>query len=497
MVNIRWICCLAVLIAGAGARGADKPNVLFIAVDDLRPMLGCYGDRTVLSPNIDKLAASGVRFDRAYCQFALCNPSRASLLSGRRPTTLKIHTLAQFVRDKAPDVVTLPQMFKEQGYQSLGYGKIFHITNGNHEDDLSWSRPAWHSKKDDAAKDPAAKPAAAPKKAKAGAAKDGADHSDDEPAESPDVADNALLDGQIADRAVEALRNAGRDKSQPFFLAVGFHKPHMPFVAPKKYWDLYRADQFQMPASGSHPKGAPDFAGNDASELRRYKGIPATGPAVTAEKAIRLIHGYHACVSYTDAQVGRVLDALDANGLKDNTIVVLWGDHGYHLGEQGTWNKRTNWELATRVPLIIRKPGPQPARRESKALVELLDLYPTLAELCGLKAPDKLEGTSLVPLLANPDQPWKEAVFSNYVKKVPELGDGNVTGIAMRTANHRWVRWSGGPLKEPVHELYDHTADPQETVNIAGTEAGQRVIAQLAEKWSKGGYAAFGPPKSR
>jgi len=494
---MRWfrlICSLVVWISAAWVRAGDKPNVLFIGVDDLRPLLGCYGDKTVLSPNIDKLAASGIRFDRAYCQFALCNPSRASLLSGRRPTTLKIHTLAQFLRDKAPDVVTLPQMFKEQGYQSLGFGKIFHITNGNHEDDQSWSRPAWHSKKDDAAKAPAAKPPAAPKKAVG--AKEAADHSDDEPAEAPDVADNALLDGQIADRVIETLKHAGRNQGQPFFLAVGFHKPHMPFVAPKKYWDLYRADQFRMPANGSHPNGAPAFAGNDASELRRYKGIPATGPAVSAEKAIRLILGFHACVSYTDAQVGRVLEALDASGLRDNTIVVLWGDHGYHLGEQGTWNKRTNWEIATRVPLIIRKPGSQPARQESKALVELVDLYPTLADLCGLKAPDKLEGTSLAPLLANPDRPWKEAAFSNYVKKIPELGEGTVTGIATRTATHRWVRWSGGPLKEPVDELYDHTADPQETVNIAGTEAGRLVIAKMAEKWSKGGYAAFGPPKS-
>ncbi len=495
MATSRLICLVAVLVMASTVRAAEKANVLFIAVDDLRPLLGCYGDKTISSPNIDKLAAGGMRFDRAYCQFALCNPSRASLLSGRRPTTLKIHTLAQFVRDKAPDVVTLPQMFKEQGYQSLGYGKIFHITNGNHEDDQSWSRPAWHSRKDDGAKGASTKPPAAPKKA--GVAKDAADHSDDEPAEAPDVVDNALLDGQIADRAVEVLRNAGRDRSRPFFLAVGFHKPHMPFMAPKKYWDLYRADQFRTPANSSSPQGAPDFAGNDASELRRYKGIPASGPAVTPEKAIRLIHGYHACVSYTDAQVGRVLEALDGSGLRDNTIVVLWGDHGYHLGEQGTWNKRTNWEMATRVPLIIRAPGPRPARGESKALVELVDLYPTLAELCGLKAPDKLEGTSLVPLLADPDRPWKEAVFSNYVKKVPELGEGNVTGIATRTATHRWVRWSGGPLREPVHELYDHTTDPQETVNIAGTEAGQRVIGQLTEKWSKGGYAAFGPPQSR
>ena len=495
MRNLWLLSFLAVWAPAGWSRAGDKPNVLFIGVDDLRPVLGCYGDKTVLSPHIDKLAASGVRFDRAYCQFALCNPSRASLLSGRRPTTLKIHTLAQFVRDKAPDVVTLPQMFKEQGYEALSFGKIFHTTNGNHEDTQSWSRPAWHSMKDDKVKAPAGNPPAVPKKV--GPAKDGADHSDDEPTESPEVADNALLDGQIADKVVEALRQGALNKSQPFFMAVGFHKPHMPFVAPKKYWDLYRPEQFRLPANGSHPKDAPDFAGNDASELRRYKGIPATGPAVSAEKAVRLIHGYHACVSYTDAQVGRVLQALDANGLRDNTIVVLWGDHGYHLGEQGTWNKRTNWEVATRVPLIIRKPGAPPARGDSKALVELVDLYPTLAELCGLKAPDKLEGTSLAPLLANPDQPWKEAAFSNYVKKIPELGEGNVTGIATRTATHRWVRWSGGPLKEPVDELYDHTNDPQETVNIAGTEAGRRVIAQLSEKWSKGGYAAFGPPMGR
>ena len=454
---------------------AGRPlNVLFLVVDDLRPILGCYGDERVKSPRIDALAAEGLRFDRAYCQYALCNPSRASLLAGRRPETLRIFTLAKFVRDGHPDLVTLPEHFKAHGYEARSYGKIFHVTNGNHDDLQSWSRPPWPARKQPAT-------AAPPRGTEAGppssaAASSTADHSDEDFADSPDVSDDTLLDGRIAAEAVGALREL---QDRPFFLAVGFHKPHLPFVAPRRYWDLYDRSEFPPPADDGLPRDAPAFASNDSSELRRYKGVPPSGPPVSAAEASRLIHGYHACVSCTDAQVGRVLDELRRLGLDGSTVVVLFGDHGYHLAEKGTWTKRTAWELATRVPLVIRAPGRSAAGGATDALVELLDVYPTLVDLCGLPQPAGLEGRSLVPLLEEPDADWPHVARSIITRKVPELGAGTITGRAVRTDRYRWVEWTGGPLAEPVHELYDHETDPLETVNLAASADGLLVIAAL------------------
>jgi iduronate 2-sulfatase len=476
--SCRCLATALVLLAaalGPAALAADtaaRPlNVVFIVVDDLRPMLGCYGDTRVKSPRIDELATAGMRFDRAYCQYALCNPSRSSLLAGRRPESLEIFTLAKFVRDGHPDVVTLPEHFKAHGYETRSYGKIFHVTNGNHDDPQSWSRPPW----------PVRKPAAGSTEGRSDEATPArsvtADHSDDDAAESPDVADDDLLDGRIAAEAVAAL---GELADRPFFLAVGFHKPHLPFIAPKRYWDLYDRGEFSLPANDTPPRDAPDFASNDSSELRRYKNVPPDGPPVSPEEAARLIHGYHACVSCTDAQVGRVLDELERLGLADDTVVVLFGDHGYHLAEQGTWTKRTAWELATRVPLVIRLPSRLGgATGGTNGLVELLDLYPTLVELCGLPSPPGLEGRSLTPLLRDPTAAWPHVARSIITRKVPALGKGTITGRGIRTPRYRWVEWTGGPLAEPVQELYDHETDPQETANIAATPAGQQVIAEL------------------
>jgi arylsulfatase A-like enzyme len=457
------------------APGADprRPNVLFIAIDDLRPQLGCYGNQLVRSPNIDALAARGLRFNRAYCQLALCNPSRASLLSGRRPESLRIFDLKTFVRDAAPDVVTLPELFKKNGYRTLSFGKIFHTGNGNHDDPTSWSekpfKPKWAS-----TTQPAPKVA------------EGEDPNESQlPWEAVNTPEDALPDGQIARAAIAALR-ASRGK--PFFIGVGFHKPHLPFVAPRKYFDLYNPGDFQLPPNRTHPKGAPEFATNDASELRRYLGMPDEGPIPDAE-ARKLIHAYHACVSYTDGQVGKVLKALDDAKLRDNTIVVLLGDHGYHLGEQGTWNKRTNWEIATRVPLIVATPKQPTAGQQTKALVELVDLYPTLAELCGLPVPEKLEGSSFVPLLSNPNRAWKSAAFSVYQKKVE--GMGLTLGRAMRTDRYRFIEWSSPDREKVVHELYDHLNDPQETTNLANRQENSILIGELTQQLLEGWTSAL------
>lgn len=466
-LSIDMIVTAVVVACMAGSGGAAEPrlNVLFIAVDDLRPTLGCYGDAIVQSPCIDAFAATATRFDRAYCQFALCNPSRASILAGRRPETLGVFTLAKFVRDGNPDVVTLPEHFKNHGYETRSYGKIFHVTNGNHGDDASWSVPAWPEKKRVVATpgDPNAP------------VDETADHSDDDPAVVVEGPVDDLADVKIADKAVAALREL---EGRRFFLAVGFHKPHLPFVAPKADWDRYDPATLRLPANSALPSGAPAFASNDAAELRRYKGIPKVGPPVSDAQARHLIHGYHACVSYVDAQLGRVLAELDRAGLADSTVVVLWGDHGYHLGEQGTWTKRTTWEMATRVPLLIRCPGRGTAGAAAGSIVELLDIYPTLVDICGLPMPPKLEGRSLAPVLDAPNRDWPHVARSLIAKQSPELG-GAIKGRAIRTPRYRWVEWTGPPLAEPVHELYDHDDDPAEARNIADTPAGRAVIDEL------------------
>lgn len=464
---------LVLFVSGAVAQ-TTRPNVLFIAIDDLRPELGSYGNTLVKSPNIDALAARGLQFNRAYCQLVLCNPSRASLLSGKRPETIEVYDLATHVRKHDENVVTLPQHFMNNGYRSLSFGKIYHTTNGNKDDLASWSERPWNPRREPG--DPR-RPKVAP----------GQDvHANELPYGAPEVDDNALSDGKIAGAAIEAMREK-RDK--PLFLAVGFHKPHLPFVAPKKYWNLYDPDHIQLPPNQSLPQDAPPFASNDASELRRYKDVPKEGPAASDEEARRLIHGYLACISYVDAQVGKLLAALDEQGLRENTIVILWGDHGYHLGEQGTWNKRTNWEIATRVPMIIAAPEQAALGKQTNALVEFVDIYPTLAELCALPLPEKLEGTSFKPLLSNPDQPWKRAAFSVYRKKVE--GMGLAMGRAMRTDRYRFIEWSGKGSEKVVCELYDHETDPQETVNIAGLRENEAMVASLAEQLRSGWRAAL------
>jgi iduronate 2-sulfatase len=459
---------------------ASKYNVLFIALDDLRPELGCYGHPLVKSPNIDGLAKQGLQFNRSYCQFALCNPSRASLLTGRRPETLQVFDLVTHFRDKNPDVVTLPQLFKQNGYEARSFGKIFHTGNGNHDDLLSWSVPPWHPTGKDP-DDDAAKPKAAKKKKAADKNSQPVDpHNNEPPYAAPEVEDDGLPDGQTTKHAVAALTQI---KDKPFFLAVGFHRPHMPWVAPKKYWDLYKEKDIALAPNPFLPKGAPAFASNEASELRRYRGIPKTGP-IPDDESRKLIHGYYASVSFADAQVGRLLQELDRLKLRDKTIVILWGDHGYQLGEHGTWNKRTDWEIATRAPLLISVPAQKSAGQKTEALVEFVDIYPTLAELCKLSPPKGLEGTSFAPLLEHPNRTWKKAAFSVYHKKLPEMGSG--FGRAMRTDRYRFVEWSGASSKKKVFELYDHLADPQENVNVAEALENKEIVAGLSSQLHEG-----------
>ncbi len=476
-----------------------RPNILFIAVDDLRPELRCYGADHVISPNIDQLAATGVRFDRAYCQQVLCGPSRASLMLGMRPDSTQIHGNHKHFRDHYPELPTLPEHFKKRGYHTQSMGKIYHgvfpqgasrTAPDTFGDAQSWSVPTfrpgpryYYTEEGVAAAKQVYQQIYKPKNPKP----------DDwmkklvfgPMTEAPEVDDDVLYDGQVARRAVETLRNLAAKPDQPWFLAVGFIKPHSPFVAPKRYWDLYDREKIPLADWQDFPRGAPSIATHGSGEVRRYTDQPKKG-AFTEANQRRLRHAYYACVSYIDAQIGRVLDELEKQKLADNTIVVLWSDHGYHLGEQGMWGKTTNYELDARVALIIRDPRAKANGRSSRALVELVDLYPTLANLAGLSLPDHLEGSSLRPLLDNPKRPWKTAAFTQYSK-------GSLRGYSIRTDRHRYVEWIDYRRDRIAHtELYDYEAGRLEKKNVVAERP--ELAARLSEQLKRGqGWRAARP----
>ena len=458
-----------------------RPNILFIAVDDLRPELGCYGVPIVRSPNIDRLAQTGMVFDRAFCQHAVCSPSRSSLLTGTRPDTTKVWDLSTHFRKALPDVVTLPQLFKNQGYFTQAMGKIYHH---GYDDPASWSVPTAFPKAPHGAERAPVDPDAASTKASRRGP----------PFGSPDVPDNQLHDGELADLAVAALDDLAK-KPQPFFLAVGFIKPHLPFISPKKYWDLYDPAKIPLAPNPFPPRDAPAYAIVPGGEVHSYGGVPA-GRHLPDDYARQLKHGYYAAVSYMDAQVGRVLAELDRLGLREKTIIILWGDHGWKLGEHDAWAKHSNVENDTRAPLLICVPGMANAGQHTGALVEFVDVYPTLAELAGLPLPKHLEGVSLKSLLQEPQGSVKAAAFSQFPRKV---GRKNLMGYTMRTDRYRLTRWvnRADHTKVDAVELYDHQTDPQENTNIAHDPGNQALVEKLTAQWLAGWQGAVSPAAKR
>ncbi|MCX8035813.1 MAG: sulfatase [Candidatus Sumerlaeia bacterium] len=474
-------------LSGAAASGGKKMNVLFFAVDDLKPNIGCFGDPIAKTPNLDRIAAKGTIFTRCYCQQAVCSPSRTSLLTGLRPDTTKIYDLETHFRDTIPNVVTLPEQFKKHGYHAQGLSKIYH---GGLDDARSWSVPHWAPRTPGYGKPENLE---LMKRLYAEVKQAGKDPKQRQnqprgPAwEDADVPDNYFADGATADRAIEVLREI---KDKPFFFAVGFLNPHLPFVAPKKYWDLYAPNVFKFAEYREAPKDCPPLAMTSWGELRAYYGIPNQGP-LSPEQERSMLHGYYAATSYTDAQVGRVLDELEKLGLADNTIIVLWGDHGWHLGDHGMWCKHTNFEQAARAPLLISVPGQKTAGSRCDRLVEFVDIAPTLMELCGVPLTENLEGLSFKPLIEDPKQPWKKAAFSQYPRGGGK-GQAGYMGYSMRTERYRFTEWrprKGGG--EKFYELYDMEKDPLETVNLAAGKANADLVRQLSAMLNAGWKGAL------
>ncbi|SNQ44841.1 sulfatase [Cellulophaga lytica] len=511
----------------------NKPNILFIAIDDLRPELGCYGSNIAITPNLDKLATEGLLFNNAYCQQAICGPSRASVLTGVRPETSGVyHNYIKF-RDANPNVVTLPQQFKNNGYETVYCGKIFH--HGDLDDELSWSRqPAIDSmllknikrpggfvleeNNKDRKEQRAKMIAKYGEVAKYGLAMGTA-------YENADVADNEYLDGYNTELAIATMKEMATN-NKPFFLGLGFNKPHLNWTSPKKYWDLYNPNTIKLALEKQGPKGGAEMGLHASFELRTRSGIPKKGE-LNNNLAVTLKHAYLACVSYVDAQIGKIITQLEKEGLRDNTIIIIWSDHGYHLGDMGIWGKATNYEVATRVPMLFWAPNmpKKSSGKKTNALVELVDIYPTLCSYANIPVPNYAEGYSFKPIVNKPTKKWKTAAFSQFptpalrewgayplrpamketffgplIKNVEariihqqkdkwnrNLFENTLMGYAMRTKDYRFIVWKDKhkPKNEPIFiELYNHKLDPSETVNIASKNP--KLVKKLMLQFTKG-----------
>jgi uncharacterized sulfatase len=448
---------LLLVCSPALAQQQRKLNVLLIAADDLNTRLGCYGDPLVKSPNIDRLAAQGVRFGRAYCQYPLCNPSRASFLTGLRPDTIRIYENKTHFRETSRNVVTLPQSFRQAGYFVARVGKLYHygvptqIGTDGLDDKDSWDlvvNPRGRDK-DDEPKIFSLKPGQF-----GGTLSWLASDADDE----------QHTDGIGANEAIELLE---QNRDRPFFLAVGFYRPHTPYVSPKKYFGMYPPDRIPLPPPDDR-KTAPRPA---------YASSHPEQDAMSDEQRRQAIQAYFAAITFMDAQVGRVIDALDRLRLRDRTVVIFLSDHGYHLGEHGLWQKMSIFEGSARVPMIIHAPGAKGNGRASPRTVELLDLCPTLLDLCGVVpvGPLKRDGTDLRPLLDNPDAPWDEPAYTQVMRGNEQ---NRFMGRSVRTERFRYTEWDDG---KRGRELYDYETDPRESKNLANDPAQARVVEQMRQ----------------
>jgi len=485
-----------------------KPNILFVSIDDLRPSLGAYGDTIAITPNIDKLASEGIIFKEAFCQAAVCAPSRASLMTGVRPDSTRVWHLGDEFRKINPNTVTMPQYFSKFGYYTVNIGKIFH---NYMPDSISWDepdlRPKRYLKKDWLKRDGETFYISESVNKSQTIKRDSllklkpkryADGWNTGPAwEAANVHDTMYYDGAQTELAKKTLTRLSK-LNKPFYLGMGYFRPHLPFAVPKKYWDLYDANKIPLPENPEIPQKAPLYSMNSMYELRHYDGFSNIGHPTSSYRMCKdtirtLRQGYYASISYIDTLLGGLIAHLKKLNIYENTIIVVWGDHGWKLGDHNSWGKMTNYNIDLKVPVIIRYPNQKERGVQTNALIELVDLFPSLCELSGVEVPDYMQGSSFVPLTENPNLSWKKAVFSQFHRRPKVAADGNrYMGYSINTKKYHYIEWyswnykksSRGKLK--TTELYDRENDPYETLNIADKDGMQEIKAQLSKQLLEG-----------
>jgi iduronate 2-sulfatase len=518
MGQLKWIAILAfgILYLSSCSQVPDmsKPNVIFISIDDLRPALGAYDDPAAITPHLDQFAKEGMIFRQAFCQSAVCAPSRASLMTGLRPDSTRVWHLGDKFREINPSAVTMPQHFADHGYHTINIGKIFH---NYMPDSMSWNepdlRPQRFLKEEWLGRDGETFYISEEVNASQAVKRDSllklqpvryADGWNTGPAwEAADVHDTMYFDGAQNELAKKSIsRLVGGDK--PFYLGLGYFRPHLPFAVPKKYWDLYHADSIPLADNPQIPKDAPAWTMNSMYELRHYDGFehighPNSSFEMNKDTAKILKHGYYASVSYVDALFGDLVQHLKKEGIYENSIIVVWGDHGWKLGDHNSWGKMTNYNIDLEVPLLIRYPDQQKRGVSSEQLVELVDLFPSLCDLAGISKPDYLQGLSFVPLLEHPDKAWKKAVFSQFHRRPKVAKDGGrYMGYSMNTKDYHYIEWykwdakSGERLDYVASELYDRINDPFENRNLGNDHDYAATIKSLSSILADG-WEAAGP----
>lgn len=490
-----------------------KPNVLFISIDDLRPALGVYGDSIAITPNIDKLAGEGMTFMNTFTQVAVCAPSRASLMTGLRPDSTRVWHLGDKFREINPATVTMPQYFAKHGYHTINLGKIFH---NYMPDSISWDepdlRPSRYLKPDWLGRDGETFYISEEVARSQVIKRDSllklrpiryANGWNTGPAwEAADVHDSMYYDGAQNELTIKSLtRLAKMDK--PFYMGLGYFRPHLPFTAPKKYWDLYDSSKIPLPQNPEIPDGAPVYTMNSMYELRHYDGFghighPTSSYRMSEDTVRTLRHGYYASVSYVDALLGDLFDHMKELGIYDNTIIIVWGDHGWKLGDHNSWGKMTNFNVDLRVPMIIRYPDQQLRGAKTRAITELIDMFPSLCELADIPVPDYMQGASFVPLLHNPDLKWKKAAFSQFHRRPKVSADGRpYMGYSINTHDHHYIEWYDWDSKKGERgeyrsaELYDSKLDEYETINQSQNKEYSSVVSNLSRQLKAGWRAAF------
>jgi iduronate 2-sulfatase len=504
-----FICLFLITIAHCkSVEEKAKPNILFISIDDLRPTLGAYDDPVAITPNIDRLANEGMTFRQTFCQSAVCAPSRASLMTGLRPDSTRVWHLGDKFREINPVTVTMPQYFSKFGYHTVNIGKIFH---NYMPDSISWDepdlRPARYLHPDWLGRDGETFYISEEVQKSQEIKRDSllklrpvryADGWNTGPAwEAADVHDTLYYDGAQTELVKKTLSRLSQ-MDKPFYMGLGYFRPHLPFAVPKKYWDLYDPKAIPLAPNPNIPEGSPIWTMNSMYELRHYDGFghighPTSKYRMSTDTARILKHGYYASVSYIDALMGDLVRHMKQLGIYENTIIVVWGDHGWKLGDHNSWGKMTNYNIDLQVPVIVRYPDQLKRGVETFAITELVDLFPSLCELAGIEVPDYMQGTSFVPLLEDPTLPWKDAAFSQFHRRPKVSADGKpYMGYSINTNEYHYIEWYTwdhnlgirGEFKES--ELYDRKNDPHETQNLANAEGVAQVVKALSEQLAGG-----------